>query len=855
MLDDKYRQILTVKLQYAGKERVLSALKELQSLEEVLVAEPIYDYMYHEDYVPNDPFYNQEEQWGLYDGYGIYVSEDWDIYNEYKSQETIKVGIFESNLQADHPDLTVGDSFFVGSGSSAHGTHVAGILGAKINNNIGIAGVAPVEIYLLNPSDFVNSLNWAEQNGIKIINASFYFSRPRLDDVGNVIQEAYYNASYAVAIENYDGLFIASAGNQNIDNDLHPQYPAGYEADNIITVGSIGVSGSKSDFSNYGVNTVDIFAPGENIISTYPYDTYAYMSGTSMAAPHVAGVAALLMSIDQSLTVEEIKETILNNDNDLLNLRGLCATGGTLNATSAIEAALSHEMISDLGYEGSTFHWKGKVVLDHDSDITFINDMSVITNEAILNFKVKTVSSSNAFLEMDGEIKFELKTSSGEVLQTNICTVGVDLFNNVTLNGDEFSIDAGQLDIGVYSLVITSHFTRGTWSQDDTESITIAINRPFTIMDGFGYNASWYKWNGRVDVSSDALYMFANDLNGLTLMGDIPVVFTVKSDFAYNAWTQISGSITFTLKDSNGNVVPINGSNSHVANVTVGLVSNVTISNGSFSISGSDLADGSYTLTLNCTMSKGDTTYNTSDTYSFYVQNALCVAEDTLITLADGTQKEVEDLTGNEELLVWNLLTGEFDSAPILFVDSDAPNLYQVIELHFSDGTTVDVIGEHAFWSVEQNEYVFLRNDAAQYIGDSFMKRTINGFGVAEMTEVELVDVIVETEYTTAWSPVTYGHLCYYVNGMLSMPGATEGLINIFEVNPTTMKYDEIAMNNDIATYGLFTYEEFNSLIPIEEEMFDAFNGQYLKVAIGKGLIDMDELEMLVERYEEYLIG
>lgn len=885
---DSFEQILQVNLSSGTKENVIETIEKLEDLDGVKYAGP--NRFYSIEYTPNDPIYNNADigQWALDK---IDAEFAWEIET---GSDAVRVGIIDTGIgdvvngQVSHPDLSVeselGGDFVnmindntpgsLRSDQSGHGTHVAGIVGAIGNNGIGITGInhnvslVPLQVGnsdgTISSAACVRAINyasntWNTSDRISVLNMSIggYNEWPEIE----------------TAIRQYPGLFVCSTGNTGGNNDSTHHYPSFYGSElhsnpleNLISVGRSDSNDQVPLGANRGAQTVSLFAPGQNIVSTYPTSMnsdlsvgYRYNSGSSMAAPHVTGVASLLLAYDSSLTTSEIKDAILNNVDYVAAMDGLCVTNGRLNAYEALKSiANCNELVSDIGYQGSDFAWLGFVdaVFDGTEDEVWLEDNTIfVTDESILKFLVGTKTSNNALLGISGEIAFELTDSNGQVIQNSICDVQVDIWNNVVLTGNIVQIDTDILSTGIYLLNITSSFSRGTWEDSDTYSFSIAINRPFTIMDGFGYNTSWYKWNGRVDVSSDALYMFANDLNGLTLMGDIPVVFTVKSDFAYNAWTQISGSITFTLKDSNGNVVPINGSNSHVANVTVGLVSNVTISNGSFSISGSDLADGSYTLTLNCTMSKGDTTYNTSDTYSFYVQNALCVAEDTLITLADGTQKEVEDLTGNEELLVWNLLTGEFDSAPILFVDSDAPNLYQVIELHFSDGTTVDVIGEHAFWSVEQNEYVFLRNDAAQYIGDSFMKRTINGFGVAEMTEVELVDVIVETEYTTAWSPVTYGHLCYYVNGMLSMPGATEGLINIFEVDPTTMKYDEIAMNNDIATYGLFTYEEFNSLIPIEEEMFDAFNGQYLKVAIGKGLIDMDELEMLVERYEEYLIG
>lgn len=504
----------------------------------------------------------------------------------------------------------------------------------------------------------------------------------------------------------------------------------------------------------------------------------------------------------------------------------------------------------DFGYEGERYSWKGTVkMINFDDGYSKIENNILIVRDSILSFEVITKSKYNYLGNINGQLTFNLTDSSGNVLQTNNSSVNVNWVNNVTFSGTTFNIDTSQLATGVYTLNMTSDFNREGSPEQNTASYMFAVNRPFTVMEGFGYNESLYKWNGKVTLSSDYLYMF-NDPDMLTIMGDIPINFEISTVSAFNAWTEISGTVTLTLTDSAGNVVPLNGNNSHVSTVRVGLLSNASITNSVLSFSSSGLADGTYTLTLNCSMTRSGTTYNTSETFSFKVHNEMCVSEGTLITLADGSQKAVEDLTGNEELLVWNMFTGDFDSAPVLFIDSDEQRFYQIVNLYFSDGTSVKVIGEHAFWNKDLNEYVFLRTDADQYIGDAFVKQTINENGEMVSSEAILTDVVVTTEYTTAWSPVTYGHLCYYVNGMLSMPGATEGLINIFDVDPDTMRYDDEAMNQDIATYGLFTYEEFNALIPVSEEIFNAFNGQYLKVAIGKGLTNLNELAMLIEKYE-----
>ncbi len=225
-----------------------------------------------------------------------------------------------------------------------------------------------------------------------------------------------------------------------------------------------------------------------------------------------------------------------------------------------------------------------------------------------------------------------------------------------------------------------------------------------------------------------------------------------------------------------------------------------------------------------------------------------CVTPETLITLADGTQKPVNQLTATDELLVWNMETGMLDQAPIMFVDMEDEAEFNVVTLTFSDGSTVDVIYEHGFWDYDLNKYVYLDENAADYIGHTFAKH--NGDALAK---VELREVTIATKTTEAWSPVTVGHLCYFVNGMLSMPGGVDGLFNFFEVDPETMKYDEEAMQKDIETYGLYTYEEMYEICPLTEEMFEAAGGAYLKVSVGKGLLTEDDLVYMITRYSIYL--
>jgi len=208
--------------------------------------------------------------------------------------------------------------------SESHGTHVAGIIAAERNNGKGINGVAQnVEIMSVRAvpngdeydKDIALAIRYAVDNGAKVINCSFGKSfSPKAEWVYNAIQ---YAASR-------DVLIVHAAGNDghNLDNAENPNYPNDHRfgttefVDNVITVGALTSSyGSKmvATFSNYGAQNVDVFAPGDDIYSTMPNGTYEFQGGTSMAAPAVAGVAALIRSYYPDLSATQVKHIIMQS--------------------------------------------------------------------------------------------------------------------------------------------------------------------------------------------------------------------------------------------------------------------------------------------------------------------------------------------------------------------------------------------------------------------------------------------------------------------------------------------------------------------------------------------------------------
>lgn len=200
-----------------------------------------------------------------------------------------------------------------------HGTHVAGTVAAVANNGAGVFGVCPTAKLIT--AKFLGANGGTTAGAVKAIN---YLTQLKLAKRINLVatnnswggggySQALYDAIRAAGNANI--LFIAAAGNSGQNIDTTPSYPASYKLPNVISVGAIEKTGRRASFSNYGVNNVHIAAPGVSIVSTVPTSTggagYAYMSGTSMAAPHVAGAAALYASLNPCATSAQIREALL----------------------------------------------------------------------------------------------------------------------------------------------------------------------------------------------------------------------------------------------------------------------------------------------------------------------------------------------------------------------------------------------------------------------------------------------------------------------------------------------------------------------------------------------------------------
>ena len=346
---------------------VEAALAIYQDDPNVEYAEP--NYYYHINAVPNDPDF--EELWGLHNtgqlggtnNADIDAPEAWDIST---GSPTVIIAVIDTGVDYNHedlfPNMWVNTAELNGTGGfdddgngyvddiygwdarnddgdpmdgHSHGTHCAGTIGAVGDNSIGVVGVNwAVRIMALkflsdsgggDGADAITCIEYAIEMGAHIMNNS-WDGEPFSQALEDAITDA-----HEAGI-----LFVAAAGNGGTNNDDVPHYPASYEVPNVLAVAATNRNDRLADFSNYGATSVDVAAPGEDIWSTVPNNSYDSFNGTSTAAPHVAGLAGLIKAQNPSFTDAEIKNIIMDSI-DVMEYN--LVTGGRVNAFRALSGS------------------------------------------------------------------------------------------------------------------------------------------------------------------------------------------------------------------------------------------------------------------------------------------------------------------------------------------------------------------------------------------------------------------------------------------------------------------------------------------------------------------------------------
>jgi thermitase len=309
-------------LKVGNVEAVVKALEKNPNVE---YAEP--NYIFNVNWTPND-YYYQGYQYGPQNTYTEYA---WDYTRGTSSQE---IAILDTGVDYNHPDLdgkTIRGYDFVDNDyypmdENSHGTHVAGTAAAETNNGTGVAGMAPntkilaVRVLDANGSgslaDIADGIRYAADEGAEVINLSLGCNCDT-STLENAVNYAW----------NQGSVIIAAAGNDGVSTTFEP---ASYA--NVIAVGAVDSNDRKASFSNYGT-WVDVTAPGVQIASTVPNNGYSYMSGTSMASPHVAGLAGLLAS--QGRSNDEIRQAI-EQTADAISGTGYNFEHGRINSHNAV---------------------------------------------------------------------------------------------------------------------------------------------------------------------------------------------------------------------------------------------------------------------------------------------------------------------------------------------------------------------------------------------------------------------------------------------------------------------------------------------------------------------------------------
>ena len=353
-------------------------VKEYQQLPEVEYAEPNYEINLDEasagplvPILPHDPQFN--DQWALANsgqrggtkGADISATTAWA---KTTGSDEVVVAVLDTGVDYNHEDLTenmwrrpekmepyhdkelgtIDDEFGFNAidttadpmDDNGHGTHCAGIIGAEGENDLGIAGVnwkvQIMPLKFMNASgsgstkDAIEAINYVIERkkagvNVRIISAS-WGSTQKSRALGDVIRKAYEN----------DILFVAAAGNSTVDNDRTPHYPSSYDSPNVISVAALDRNDALASFSNWGVKSVAIAAPGVDILSTWLDNQYEEKSGTSMATPVVSGVAALVLAEHPNMSVDDLKKKLLTSVDPVAALKGKTVTAGRINASKAL---------------------------------------------------------------------------------------------------------------------------------------------------------------------------------------------------------------------------------------------------------------------------------------------------------------------------------------------------------------------------------------------------------------------------------------------------------------------------------------------------------------------------------------
>ena len=510
------------------------------------------------------------------------------------------------------------------------------------------------------------------------------------------------------------------------------------------------------------------------------------------------------------------------------------------------------------------------------------------------NYLAKTDGSNDYCYKENGKVNISMDEGDTFTWDTSILTIGKGITNyTVSMNGTDYTgksiafnstgdytVTYTYTDDNNYKLDANGNITTYSVTYTKTVNIVVAVVEAATKHAEFTFGSS-NTASTTITVGNSTYVMpnvsgTSNTVGSTTVNGQTiyyPIVEIIMSDgktshtsgwYAY--FPVFSGAVTITDYADNGTGDKQNPYNDSTTTMPSGL-SVVGDAKTLFKYqSGSNAGETPVVKNNKLVYSSAKieakrSEYNTVIQYS-YTDNAgatyyyyigyhapaqsytSCVTPDTLVTLADGTQKRIDAVTYEDQLLVWDFYNGKYAVAPaaIIFNHGYADNT--IIKLSFSDGTVVKVANLHQFYDNDLNKFVSIDADSvAQYVGHSFAKQSSDGYTTATLDGYE-----ISVEYEAAYGIISAYHYNIIVEGMISTDFMLEDydLFNYFELGEN-MTFDEEQMKADIEKYGLYTYEDFADYLTYEQ--FVGFNVQYFKIAVGKGNYTYEGILELIATY------
>lgn len=690
-VDDKYNQLMQGRMANFKLDKVgtKEALERLRNHPAVLYAEP--DYMVQAQVIPDDS--RMDELWGLHntgqtggsDDADIDAPEAWDIS---VGDRDVVVGVIDTGVDHSHSDLTAnmwsnsaeipgdgvdndgngyiddvhGINAITDSGDpmddNGHGTHVAGTIGATGNNGEGVVGVNH-EVSIVGCKFLDASGSGSTSDALKCLDYMVALKNSGVNV--RVLNNSWGGGGFSQAMsdaidasEQADILFVAAAGNSAVDNDVNPHYPSSYEHASVLSVASTTHTDSMSGFSQWGLTSVDLGAPGSSILSTIPGGGYDSFSGTSMATPHVAGVAALVLSVNPDLTTVELKELLMNSGDDNADLDGKTVSGKRLNAHTALidaDPTPGFKMSVTPGAQtitagatatytfsmSSIADWNGDIALTlEDSLGTATLSASTVTPGENFTLNVPTTGDTSW-----GSYNFTVAATSGELVKAKTVSLFVNpqglndfTYENTTpvaipdndSNGVNSVITIND-DITIFDTSTFLNITH-TWIGDLVVTLTSPSGTTATLVNRSGGSA-----DDIVDSFASAAF------NGESALGDWTL--NVSDNVGADTGTLNNWSMTITGLGDVSPAAPVASFSYEVDLLSVSFTDSSTDVNGDLATWSWDFGDGNtsteqnpthsyseagtYAVTLTVTDSEGN-----SDTKSVNVNVAETAMELTL---------------------------------------------------------------------------------------------------------------------------------------------------------------------------------------------------------------------------------